>query len=262
MSETSGFSLPLEDAIELSGLPYPPYEPHRDITFAIVVWNDAGRLDALLRHVRPHFETLAVVVQESPDDTLQVARNLADIVMIDNWRGYGDKSFGPILLPQISTRWTFKCDADEWPDQELLDSLHLARWDAQRRGIKGVWVRFRSWIEDNEYEEQHSHLRLFETEVGWPSTLHSRPPVDNGIIWTSGHIHHRRSLDEMILDYLSYYRVGKGNVGWDAHNKLMMRSATSGVAKSKGWSYVKSYAWWPDVLAIAYDGVDPENMTG
>lgn len=262
MSETEGFARPVDDIIEDSGLPHPPIAPHRNITFAIVVWNDETRLAPLLEYVRPYFETLAVVVQESPDNTLQVARERADIVMKDNWRGYGDKSFGPVLLPQISTKWTFKVDCDEWPTKELLESLHLAVWEAERLKKRGMWIPFRSWVEDNEYEEQHAHLRLFETSLGWPDTLHSRPPVSNGLIWSYGHILHRRSLDEMMRDYLEYYRRGKGNRSWDAHNKLMMRAATRGVAGRKGWGYVKGYDWWPELMAIAYDGVDPEDSTG
>lgn len=237
------------------GVPEGFYE---DITFAIVVWNDAERLRALLEHVRPWFDKLAVVVQKSPDHTLGVAMDLADIVVVDKHHGFGDASFGPQLLPQIDTTWTFKVDCDEWPTEDLLNHLGTYVEEAEKQGVKGVWIPFRSWVEGNEYTEQHGHLRLFHTSLGWPATLHSRPPIENGLRGEVGFIEHRRTLDEMMSDYINYYRIGKGNPGWDAHNTLMMKSACSGVASRKGWKYVRSFPWWPDVRDAAFGGKEPE----
>lgn len=231
--------------------------PYEDITFAIVVWNDAERLRPLLEYVRPWFQTLAVAVQESSDDTLDVALGLADIVVKDKHHGFGDASFGPRLLPQVKTTWTFKVDADEWPDEELLGHLGQYVREADAKPTKGVWIPFRSWIDDRQYTEQHAHLRLFQTAVGWPGLLHSRPPIDNGIMGTVGHIEHRRSLDEMMRDYLSYYEVGSRNPQWVAHNRLMMRSACEGAAKQRGWKHVKAFPWWPDVRDAAFEGKEP-----
>lgn len=232
--------------------------PYSDITFAIVVWNDAERLRRLLEHVRPFFETLAVAVQESPDDTLYVALELADIVVKDKHRGFGDATFGPRLLPQVTTKWTFKCDADEWPTDLLLGHLRRYVDEAERAGAGGVWVPFRSWVDDLEYEEQHSHLRLFRTAEGWPETMHSRPSPDVTLTGDVGHVEHRRSLDEMMRDYLSYYEKGMRNPAWVDHNRLMMKSACDGVAAVKGWHYVRSWGWWPQVRDAAYEGRNPK----
>ena len=232
--------------------------PYEDITFAIVVWNDAKRLGKLLEYVRPWFKTLAVAVQESPDDTLAVAQELADIVVTDQHRGYGDFTFGPMLQPKITTRWTFKVDADEWPTEQLLDVLGGLTVLCDETRTRGAWVPFRSWVEDVEWEEQHAHLRLWHNNIQWPWTLHSRPMIEDtvqGLRWEDvGCIEHRRSLDEMMRGYLEYYRIGRGNKGWDSHNKLMMRSACEGTAEHRGWDYVKSYEWWPEVEKIAFDG--------
>ena len=235
-------------------------KPYEDITFAIVVWNDAERLKPLLEYVRPYFERLAVVVQESSDRSLDVAIENADIVVKDRHHGYGDASFGPKLLPQIPTTWTFKIDADEWPTEELLVHLGTYVKEADEKGTKGVWIPFRSWTEGREYEEQHAHLRLFHTKVGWPGMLHSRPPIEDGFVGDVGSIEHRRSLDEMMRDYVEYYRIGINNPGWVAHNRLMMKSACDGVAAVKGWKYVRSFDWWPSVLRAAYDGKEPFRM--
>jgi len=246
--------------IQAKGGPvFPNTIPFEHITFAIVVWNDQTRLHQLLDYVRPYFSTLAVVVQQSDDSTMRVAKEIADIIAVDAHRGYGDASFGPLLLPMIKTEWTFKVDVDEWPSVQLLESLSSATWSCEQdqRFHDGAWIPFRSSVDDIEYEEQHGHLRLFSTSLGWPATLHSRPMTSRTLYWHTGHIRHDRTLDEMMQDYLRYWNVGRGNAGWDAHNKLMMYHACVGTAEKKGWDYVRSFDWWPRVEAIAFEESKP-----
>lgn len=239
----------------------PNQVPYTHITAAIVVWNDAHRLKLLLDRLRPWFETIAVVVQDSPDATLTVAKSLADIVTTDVHHGYGDASFGPVLLPRVKTPWTLKLDADEWPEDELLESLSSATWAAEHAGLEAVWIPFRSWVQGNEWKQDHAHLRLFMTKRGWPNTLHSRPPIFKAYVWHTGHILHKRSLDEMIQDYLSYWEVGQGNPGWEQHNAMMMEHACRGAAVTEGWAWVKAFPWWPEVQAISFGGRDPEEAS-
>ncbi len=252
---------PAADPIEIitakSGIPYPNTRPYEHIAVCLVAWNEERRLEPLLELLRPHFATIGVGVQKSTDRTLEIASKVADVLVTDEHRGYGDATFGPRLLPAIKTRWTFKLDCDEWPSEELLASLSSATWYAESKGFNGVWIPFRSSVEGIEYDEQHSHLRLFETRLGWPGLLHSRPGTDATAWWPLGHIRHDRSLDEMMQDYLRYYKVGLGNSGWDAHNRLMMKSACWGTAKVKGWEFVQSFGWWPEVEAAAFADEKP-----
>ena len=240
-----------------SGIGYPNALPYTHITAAFVVWNEEHRIGPLLDYLRPFFSTLGVVIQESTDQTERVVREFADIVVNDQHHGYGDASFGPRLLPHIRTPWTFKIDADEWPNEDLLRSLSCATWYAEHHELDGIWVPFHSSVDGIEYQEQHGHLRLFRTHIGWPNSLHSRPMIDNTAYWTTGYVRHDRSLDELERDYLRYYRIGQGNIQWTEHNALMMRSACIGTAAVKGWEYVKSHAWWPEVLAVAFGGEEP-----
>lgn len=242
---------PHEEVVEASGIPYPNGHPYEHITFTMVVWNDAERAEKLLKKVRPYFESLVVGVQESPDDTLAVASKYADVVVQDGHHGYGDATYGPLVLPRVRTWWAFKLDADEWPSDDLLGSLSNATYYADHvKHTQAVWIPFRSSVDGIEYEEQHSHLRLFHQSAGWPASLHSRPPIEDGILWSKGHIRHDRSLDEMVRDYLSYLEVGRGNTQHTEHNEMMIRSACGGTAAKKGWEYVKSHEWWPQVAAI------------
>lgn len=230
----------------------PGQRPYTHIGLGMVVWNEEERLPALLEHLRPWFERIVVGVQHSTDGTVDIARRWADIVVYDAHRGFGDATFGPRVLPHINTRWTFKVDADEWPNADLLASLSVCAATMRELGRQGAWVPFRSSIEGNEYTEQHSHLRLFQTLLGWPNTLHSRPMTGNTIFWREGFVRHDRSLDEMIQDYLRYWAVGRGHQQWDDHNRLMLHDACTSVASTKGWDFVQSFTWWPQVEAIAF----------
>lgn len=231
-----------------------------DITFAGVAWNEEARAPTLMKLARRHFSHITVAVQASTDRTLEIVRSIAnrdtDRVLEHIHYGAGDFSFGAILKA-VSTPWAFVVSFDEMPSQKLLNSLPSAVKHAEDLQADGVWIRFRSSIEGVEYEEQHSHLRLFRSHLRWPAALHSRPAPRKEINWDLGHIRHDRSLDEMVLDYLRYYQLGKHDKGWTRHNLMMMREACRAVAARDGWRGITLYPWWPEVRALAFEGVDP-----
>lgn len=255
--QPSACDLSLTEIVDRSGIAYPAPRPYTHITAALVAWNEAPRIEALLKHLRPWFDTLAVAVQRSTDGTEDIAARHADTLVFDDHRGYGDATFGPKLLPQVRTRWTLKVDCDEWPDEELLGSLAHVTWYLDDRGLDGAWIPFHSAVEGLEYTEQHAHLRLFATKVGWPATLHSRPMTSDAIYWPHGHIRHDRSLDEVARDYLRYWHIGRGNAGWEAHNRVMMFEACRGTADALGWEFVQSFPWWPEIESIAFTETKP-----
>ncbi len=246
MKEPSGSVL--TDAVA-AGIAVPNKFPYTDISVAMVLWNEAHRLPRLLDVLQPRFDRIVIVVQDSTDDTLKIAKARAragDIVERDEWRGTGDASM-PLLTSLVRTDWTLVIAGDEMPDEELLDHLWAAGWWAEQNDIDGLWIPFRSTIEGVGYEEQHGHLRMFRSNLHWPETMHSRPtPRDEGW-WPYGHIDHDRSLDEFIRDYLRYLSMSGENEGWLAHNQMMLRTSCEGVAAVKGWDYVKAYPWWPEV---------------
>ena len=224
--------------------------PYTHITFTLVAWNEEARLGPLLQRVRPYFDQLIVGVQQSDDQTLAIARQWADVVVEDEHRGFGDATFGPRLLPLVQSKWTFKLDADEWPSNELLTSLSNATWCAEQEGYDAIWIPFRSAVEGQAYNVDHSHLRLFLTYLDWPPYLHSRPKSTKDLLWTTGSIRHDRTLDEMVRDYLRYLEIGRGNPGWDKHNTEQITGACAGVAAAMGWAFVQGFEWWPQVAPL------------
>lgn len=235
-------------------IPYPNPLPHLDLTVAMTLWNEAERLPALLDVVQAAAGHTTIVVQESSDDTLWIAinrRRESDTVIEDDWRGTGDASM-PLLLSEVKTPWVLVLAGDEMPSRSLLESLWSAAAWAEREGVDGLWLPFHSTIEGVGYEEQHGHLRMFKSELGWPNTMHSRPMPHKEAWWPIGHIDHDRSIDEFAIDYLRYLSMSGGNTQWIAHNKLMLRSACEGVAAVKGWDFIKAFEWWPKVQAAVF----------
>ena len=234
-----------------------------DVTAGGVYWNEAKRLPALLTILKATFSHVVVVIQDSTDDSYKIACQLldrpGDHIRTDAHRGAGDPSI-PIMVQTVETPWTFVISGDEQPSVALLESIPEALAQADRDGLDGWWLKFRSTIDGFDFtSEQDNHLRLFRTSVGWPhSTLHSRPMTENTGFWPTGWIDHDRSLDEMIRDYLRYMAIGRDSAQWVAHNQRMIHDACERVAERAGWRHVTSHPWWPDVRDIAFGGKDPQ----
>lgn len=255
-----------DELLARAGLPVPNPRPYDGITPALVVWNEEERIGALLDYLKEHFLQIAVVVQASDDRTLEIVTEKLtrprDRLATDVHHGFGDASL-PMLIGLVQTEWIFTLAADEWPSDDLIGSLWSAIRNAERdpRTADGLWIPFHSDVNGVPYEEQHGHLRVFRKAVGHPGTLHSRPSTNRALWWPIGHITHHRTLDEMMRDYLRYWELGAHNGGWVAHNRLMMHDACVGVASARGWAFVQSHDWWPEVEAIAFTEEKPWQST-
>ena len=227
-------------------------------TLVMVVCNEAHRLEALLQHVRPHFNHIAIGVQESSDGTREIVERYANEIVDDKRHGFGDASF-PLVQRKVTTTWAFRVDADEWPTLPLLENLPTMIEAAEAGHYDGVWIPFRSWIEGVEWEVPHSHMRLWRNQRSWPPKLHSRPKTEREIFWPtgSGYIHHSKTLDEHVRGYLDYLAVSGDNQSWIRHNLVMIAAACRGSAEAKGWDFVMGHEWWPVVAERVFHGEDP-----
>ena len=257
MSEFYKTNVSLAEMTGKTGIPYPNPLPHPNITLLIVAWNESKRIGALLTYLQPYFDRTVVCVQDSTDNTLEIARAMAtrpgDQVITDRHWGHGDASFQR-MINRAKTDWCYVVSCDEWPSQDLLESMSTAIAWAKRNPLteQAVWFKFKSSIDGIEIDDDIAHLRLFLTDIPWQGTLHSRPNTTRALLWPYGFMHHARSLDEMMIDYLMYFEVGLGNPAWVRHNQIMMHDACCMVAKHKGWAYVQAFPWWEQVAKIAF----------
>lgn len=82
------------------------------ISANLVVCNEARRLRDALLDIRPFVDEVVVVVQLSDDDTLAIARRLADVVIEHPAYGHCAPS-RPAALAASSQEWVLALDADE-----------------------------------------------------------------------------------------------------------------------------------------------------
>jgi hypothetical protein len=244
-------------------LDLPSGAPWTDISFVGVYHKEEERLESLLQLARKWFTHVIVGVQTDDmenDETLRIASEYADIVIVDKVAGLAEPTLHKILK-DVPTDWSLVISGDERPTEQLLASLQEMLDYGINHRVLGFWIRFVSSIEGVAYpSEQDNHLRMFRTMLGWPSTMHSRPPVQNGFFWPpeKGVIYHDRSLDEMMVDYLRYLKMSGSTANWVNHNKLMMHDACAATAIHKGWEFIESFDWWPKVKAIAFDSCKTE----
>ena len=231
---------------------------NENLSLAMVVMNEGHRLEAIVRRCRPYVREVVIGVQDSTDDTLAKALDLADRVARDEVRGFGDATFGPKVLPLVRTPWTLKIDGDELPTVALMASLGEAIAKAGLEHQDAIWIPFKSWIEDEEWAVPHGHVRVFQTRLGWPATMHSSPETQRVMRWDVGFIEHRKTLDEHVRGYLGYLERSGSHKGWIEHNTAMIYHAVTGTAKTKGWDWIKAHDWWPSVEGIIGEAADPE----
>ena len=231
-------------------------KPIPKTALVMVVCNEEPRLRALLPYVRPWFEQIVIGVQDSTDNTYAVAESLTPYVVTDRRQGFGDATY-PKVQARVTTEWSFRLDGDEMPTRALLESLSSAARYCEDNALDGLWIPFRSWIEDLEWEQPHSHLRFWKSKIEWPPFLHSRPATEKTQVWHTGFVEHRKSLDEHIEGYLGYLEAGRRNPTHTEHNKVMIRAAVEGIAQIKGWADVEAREWWPTVLTDVYGGQRP-----
>jgi glycosyltransferase involved in cell wall biosynthesis len=128
------------------------------ITACFVVYNEERRLPAAIASIRPYVDEVVVTVQQSTDQTLAIARALADRVIEHPHYGHA----GPSRLPTYeaaSGLWVLSLDADE--ELTPYGKAHLREWAADYE--RTHMFRLRELTEvDGVILEDSPHSRLFQ----------------------------------------------------------------------------------------------------
>lgn len=118
-----------------------------NITVVILTYNESIHIARCIMSVRSFASRVVVVDSESTDDTRQIARALGADVYVNPWPGNQAAQFNWALdNTDISTKWIFRLDADEYPTDELINELNsrLPNMDKDVSAImlplKNVWM--------------------------------------------------------------------------------------------------------------------------
>lgn len=134
------------------------------LSVTVITKNEAANLAAALATVR-WADEIVVVDSESTDDTVAIARQFTDRVVVQPWQGYvAQKNLAASLA---SHDWIFSLDADERVPQELAEAIRAAVASPQHSAYRlrrvtwhlGRWIRSTDWYPDYQtrlYDRRHS----------------------------------------------------------------------------------------------------------
>lgn len=140
-----------------------------DITVVILTFNESIHIERCIKSVKNIAAKVVVVDSESTDNTRQIAESLGADVYVNPWPGNQAAQFNWALdNTDISTKWIFRLDADEYPTdgliRELNDRLPAMESDVSAAMLprKNVWMGHPLKYGDSKI----SILRLFRNGSG------------------------------------------------------------------------------------------------
>lgn len=193
------------------------------VSIVIMTKNEAKNIGRTLQSVAGRTDDIVIVDNGSTDATLEIARTHGCRIIETEWKGYGaTKNIG---IQAAKYDWVFSLDADECPDEKLLQEIgnidfsDLSKvYAINRKAYFGdKLIRFGEW------GGKDRHVRLASKEVRWShDEVHEKlvVPAHLKIITLAGSVHHytidsEAALKEKIIRYaeLSAHRYfGKKKV--------------------------------------------------
>lgn len=192
------------------------------VSVVIITKNEAEAISACVKAAKQITDDIVIIDNDSTDETINIAAWLGCRVYHENWDGYGaNKNKGAAYAKYD---WILSIDADELPDEELIDSIH----NLDLSNAQYVYdIRFRSYYGDKliyhgSWGRDH-HIRLFNrTLVKWDMLpVHEALllPPSIKVAQLNGYIHHysirdkKESYSKTIyyasLSAEKYYMCGK-----------------------------------------------------
>jgi len=154
--------------------------PDPRISALVVARNEAANLPGCLASVSFAHERVVVVDPSSEDDTLEVARRLADVVIVRPFDDFASqRNAGRVAA---SGDWLLSIDADERATPELSDEIRRAVAEADD-ATAGYRIPIRSEILGRPFgysgTQQDLPLRLFRRDRGeWTGRVHETVKLD------------------------------------------------------------------------------------
>jgi hypothetical protein len=174
------------------------------IALNMVVCNEGSRLEEMIDYHRNLVDEIVIAVQESDDNTLDLAYQLADTVIPTKRSGYceSDRS---IVSMSTNSDWQLVLDADEYLTE---DFIKVMREKKEHLGYRLT----RRLIEDGifRFEGDMQHRFFHKSNVRFLDELHTEPQAKDWN-WVTSYpfisINHIKTLDETIADEKRYQNL-------------------------------------------------------
>lgn len=208
-----------------------------DLTAIILACNEEKNIGRCIRSLKGLAKRVVVIDSGSTDNTVSIAEELGAEVLHHPWENYSKQYIWGESSAHITTRWTFRIDADESLTEESAKEIEKLCNENEDSDINGLVVRFKVTFLGKELKHggiyPFKKLLVYKTGIGYMEERN----MDEHIILKTG-----RSIevkeDSLHFDY-------KDLTFWiDKHNKysskevldyfesLNMKINISGMSKS------------------------------
>lgn len=214
--------------------------PEPRVSVLIVAKNEAHNLADCLASASWASERIVVVDPVSRDSTLEIAREMADVVSVRQFDDFASQR--NFALSLATGDWVLSVDADERVTPPLAAEIRRAIADPSKN-YQGFRVPIRSVILGRKFGfsgTQHDHpLRLFRRDLGhWTGLVHETVALD-GPVGSLVHplAHHSLPNVQIFLNKLDHYTTleARGLAG------SQRRFRMSDLTLRPVWTFLKLY---------------------
>lgn len=140
-----------------------------DVTIVVLTRNEEINLVDCLHSVEGFAKRVVVVDSHSEDNTVQIAKTMGADVYIHDFENYSKQFNWALDHTDISTKWTFRLDADERLTPELCEELEQLAEEHAEDDVNGIVME--SWLYFLGRKIKHGchnkrKLMMFKTGIG------------------------------------------------------------------------------------------------
>ncbi len=213
-------------------------EPH--LAVLVVARNEGKNLAACLESARFADERVVVVDASSEDATLEIARQLAEVVRVREFDNFANQRNAALALS--SADWVLSIDADERITPDLAIEIRRRLADPSNPCV-GYRVPIRSEILGRPFgfsgTQQDHPLRFFRRDRGrWTGLVHETVAIDGPIGQVEQFLEHRTLPNiRVFLGKIEHYTTLEAS---DLH-QAGRRFRSSDVTLRPIWAFLKLY---------------------
>lgn len=114
-----------------------------DLTAIILACNEEKNIKNCIQSLTGLAKRIIVVDSGSTDNTISIARQLGAEVFEHPWENYSKQYIWAEKAADISTKWTFRIDADESLTKESAEEIEALCAENESTDINGLVIRFK-----------------------------------------------------------------------------------------------------------------------